>query len=115
MNLAKPDRSRQYELTYLLPVSLTAAETKAAHEQVESLVKKHKGTVVSKQDWGKKQMAYRIKRAGTKHAEALYTHAVLEFDTSIVPTFEKDIYLMETIIRHLLVVAGENLTTEEAE
>lgn len=106
MKLKVPEakRIRQYELTYLISVSLTVAEAKAVHSQVEDIVKKHKGSVTSKEDWGKKQMAYSIKHSGTKQTEAQYMHLVLEFDTSAVNAFEKEIGLTERIIRYLLVV-----------
>lgn len=105
MNIPIAERVRQYELTYLLPVSLTAAETKAAHSQVEDLVKKHKGSVKNKEEWGKKQLAYSIKHDGKKQTEALYTHLILEFTTTVVPSFERDLQLFEKNMRHLLVIA----------
>lgn len=96
---------KKYEFTYLLPEFYTSAEVAKALSEVEDLVKKHKGTIVSTEDWGKKDLAYKIKHAGKTHAQALYTHLILELEAKRAPKFEKDVYLNERIMRHLFVVA----------
>lgn len=105
MQIPQDKRVRQYELTYLVPASLTNDEVNQVKTAVEKLVTKHKGKVVSTEDWGKKTLAYTIQTAGKRHTEAVYTSLVLEFDTAHTVPFEKDIYLNQSIIRHLLVVA----------
>lgn len=105
MQIPQDTRVRQYELTYLVPASLTNDEVSQVDAAVEKLVKKHKGTTVSKEDWGKKTLAYTIQTAGKRHTEAVYKFMVLEFDTANTVAFEKDIFLNQSIIRHLLVVA----------
>lgn len=119
MQIPQDKRVRQYELTYLVPASLTNDEVSQVEAAVEKLVKKHKGTTVSKEDWGKKPLAYTIQVGGKRHNEAVYKFVVLEFDTAHTVAFEKDIFLNQTIIRHLLVVvepekakASEAVVTE---
>lgn len=115
LKIPEAKRTRRYELTYLTGVSLTVAETKAVHSQVEDIVKKHKGSIVTKEDWGKKILAYSIKHSGAKQNEAHYMHLVVEFDTTAINAFEKEIALAETIMRYLLVVADEHKEEEKAE
>lgn len=105
MHIPQDKRVRQYELTYLVPASLTSDEAASVKTAVEKLVKKHKGSVISQEEWGKRNLAYTIQVGGKRHTEAVYTHVVLEFDTAHTVAFEKDIYLNQSIIRHLLVVA----------
>lgn len=105
MQIPADKRVRQYELTYLVPANLTSDESKQIQDAVEKLVKKHKGSVQSKEDWGKKPLAYTIQHSGKRYTEAVYTFMVLEFDTSKAVAFEKDVYLNQSIIRHLFVVA----------
>ena len=50
---------RKYEFTYLLPEFFTSAEVEKAQKEIEELVKKHKGKVISTADWGKKALAYK--------------------------------------------------------
>jgi small subunit ribosomal protein S6 len=105
MKLVKDKRVRVYELTYLLPVALTSSEVTQAKEAIESLLKKHKITITSQEDWGKKFLAYSIKYKSQKQNEAFYVHMVLEAQSDAISNFEKDLYLKQEIIRHLLVVA----------
>jgi len=102
---------KTYEFTYLLPEFLTSAEVLKIVAEVEDLVKKHSGKIVSTEDWGKKNLSYKIMKGGKKHAMASFTHLVLEFAPKHVQKFEKDIYLNEGILRHLLVVAEKETTS----
>jgi len=115
MKLVTATKTKLYELTYLVPGSVTDSELTKVQEIVQKLVKKHKGTVKSEDVWGKKSLAYVIKRAGAKHNEASYVHLVLEFDTTKVSSFEKDVYLEDQVIRHLLVEAEADQPAEEQE
>ena len=105
MQIPQDKRVRQYELTYLVPATLTSDEVNQVDAAIEKLVKKHKGTVISKEDWGKRTLAYTILTAGKRHTEAVYKFCVLEFETSNTDAFEKDVYLNQSIIRHLMIIA----------
>jgi small subunit ribosomal protein S6 len=104
MKLIADKTVKKYEFTYLLPEFYTTAEIAKVVSEIEDLIKKHKGKVVSTEDWGKKSLSYKIKKHGKSHTEALYTHMILEFESKSVPKFERDVYLNERIMRHLLVV-----------
>jgi small subunit ribosomal protein S6 len=95
---------KKYEFTYLLPDFYTSAEVEKSQKEIEELIKKHKGKVVSTNDWGKKPLAYKIKKQGKTHEAALYTHLIIEFSPAVVQKFEKGLYLNEKVLRHLLVV-----------
>ncbi|MCB9813594.1 MAG: 30S ribosomal protein S6 [Pseudomonadales bacterium] len=110
--LASP-RVRQYELTYLVPGSLSSSEVSKTNEAVEKLLKKHKIKVISQEDWGKKKLAYPIKYKSVKNYEAFYTHMVLESDSLKIGNFEKGIYLLQDIIRHLIVLAEKETSSVE--
>lgn len=115
MKLVTATKTKLYELTYLVAGSLTDSELKKAQEAVQALVKKHKGTIKSEEVWGKKFLAYVIRQGSTKHKEASYIHLVMEFAASKVSTFEKDVYLEDQVIRHLLVAAEADQPAEEQE
>lgn len=107
MKLAKSDKKRLYEVTYLTAASMTETELKAVQEQVTSLIAKYKGEVKEVQNWGKKALAYTIKIHGKSHTEAVYTHIQVVFEPIKVPDFEKELYLNEQLVRHLVVVADD--------
>jgi small subunit ribosomal protein S6 len=115
MKLIADKSAKKYEFTYLLPEFYTTAEVAKTVSEIEDLVKKHKGTIVSTEDWGKKDLAYKIKKDGKTHAQALYTHMIIELEAKSTPQFEKDVYLNERIVRHLLVVAEKESKALQSE
>lgn len=107
MQIPTDKRVKTYELTYLVSGSLTGDEVKSIATAIEKLIAKHKGSIKSQEDWGRKQMAYAIRHAGKRQTEALYTHTVIEFETHEAYSFEKDLYLNQDLLRHLFVIAAE--------
>lgn len=105
MKLVTTAKTNAYELTYLVPGSFTDSELKNVQEAVQGLVKKHKGTLASEEVWGKKPLAYLMRKAGKNHTEAHYLHLALEFPTEHAQAFEREVYLDTHIMRHLFVVA----------
>lgn len=104
MKIPQDKRIRTYELTYLIPAGLSSDESKAVVDQVEKLIKKYKGKIVQTEDWGKKNLAYTIQRAGKKYLEAEYKHLQIELETNQVQSFNRDVQLNQNILRHLLVI-----------
>lgn len=98
---------RQYELTYLLSATLSAKELEEARSEIDSLIKKYKGQVVSTDEWGKKPLAYKIKAGKSLHTQAVYVHQVVEFPTTQAPLFAKQLNLQPQIMRYLLVLATD--------
>lgn len=114
MKLPKKDTERQYELTFLVPGDMTEAEVAKAQEAVEALIKKQTGKVIEKHSWGKKLLEYKIKKNTKTYTKAVYAHWLVEFKAEKISTFEKDLLLQLTVIRHLLVIASdEALPAEE--
>lgn len=114
IDIPRDVQTRLYELTYLVVPSLTDSELSAARESIEKLVTKHQGTLVSKEDWGKQEMAYKIRHASQRQTDAVYTHLVLEFMPEKAYAFEKELYLQDVVMRHLFVLSEvENKETIE--
>lgn len=110
MKLVSEPRVRSYELTYLIPATLTSDAVNAVTTAVAALIKKHGLTITNQEEWGKKELAYPIRYKGANEREAFYMHVVFEAAAEKVAAFEKDIYLNQDIIRHLLVLAEESGT-----
>lgn len=107
MKIPAAEKSRSYELTYLIPGDKTSVQVTSVETAIKRLAKKHQVSVVSEEDWGKREMAYTIKHGGARQTEAHYKHAVLEADPANVQAFEKDLYLNTDVMRHLLVLAEQ--------
>ena len=115
MELVQDLRMRQYELTYLLPEDLTVAESAQTKKAIEDLLKKHSITIVSQDDWGRKELAYPIKYKSKKQHEANYTHLVVKAEALNVPKFEKELYLNQDVIRHLIILADQKVAIKAKE
>lgn len=98
-------QTKLYELTYLLPIDFTDAQQSSANESILKIITKYKGKVIQTQDWGKKELAYKIRHQGKLHDEASYNHQIVKFSPDKVQAFERELLLEETILRHLLVVS----------
>ena len=105
MKIAQSDIKRVYELTYLVPATFTETEVSAVEASVAKLISKYKGEAKDTQKWGKRELAYAIKKEGKIHQEAVYLHTQIVFEPAQVQEFEKELYLNDSIIRHLVVVA----------
>ncbi len=97
--------ARMYELTYLVPTGYTETELGQIKKEVETLIKKHGGAVEKQDDWGKKPLAYRIKKTGKMIEEASYFYFEISFEPTKAQAFERDVYLVTKLLRHLFVLA----------
>ena len=86
-----------YELTCVFSPELS--DNKKLIKKVEEWVKKIGGKVKKKEVWGKKELAYRIK----KFDQGVYVFWQLEVEASKINDLPRKIELEDDIIRHLLV------------
>lgn len=105
MKILSLKRRRQYELTFLLPATLTEGEVVKTTDEVVALIKKHQGEVTNEEKWGKKRLAYQIKKGSKAHQEAFYVHLQFSLDADQLPKLDQVINLRTDLIRYLLVVA----------
>lgn len=109
MKLAKEIITKDYELTYLIPGDLLDADVSRLKKEITELVAKHKGTIVKEDDWGRKHLAYNISQGGKTYEEAVYVHMILNFPVLNVQKFDQTLTLNREIIRHLLVIADDEI------
>ena len=98
---------RNYELTYILSGSLTDSEVSQMKTQVEQILKKYSAQILKNEDWGRRPLAYTIVHEGKKQTEGVYTHIVFALEPSKAPTLEREVYMSNVVMRHLLVQVDE--------
>lgn len=113
MKIIKDPSIRSYELTYLVPTTFSESELAQTREKVTKLVTRHKGKVLETQDMGKKPLAYVIRTGGKAYREAYYTFLKLQFESTVAPAFERDVYLVDNIIRQLMILAEDVVVTQD--
>lgn len=88
-----------YELVFILRPDVTDEEVPDAVNRVSEIVKKVDGSVSEVIQWGRKKMAYPIK----KFAEGNYVLAKLELKPTSTKELEASLKLSSEVLRHLLV------------
>lgn len=89
----------KYELTVVLDGKAGGAKKKKVTEVLESVVKLAKGEVKKSDDWGVKDMAYKIGKSTT----GLYLYFELDLDPSAVKNLNEKLRVDSDVIRHLIV------------
>ena len=88
-----------YELICIISPAVTDEELPALIDRVSKSITNAGGNVVEVVKWGRKRMAYPIK----KFAEGNYVLARIELEPSSVKDLEANIRLSDEVIRHLMV------------
>ncbi len=114
MLVERQDEVRRYEVTYLVGAAYTTAEMNAIKDEVVSMVGRENGEIVETQDWGKKTLAYVIKKDGKRYSEAVYTHLIVKMPASKARALIRNIELKREVIRSLLVEAVETPAAAES-
>jgi len=99
LEIRKEVRMRQYETVFLISPSLSEEDTESLIHQMEDVVSKKKGKMVNKEEWGKRKLAYPIK----KFEEAFYILFHYEGNPDLPVELERRFKQTETIIRYLTV------------
>jgi len=89
----------KYEGIFIIRPNLTEENSKAVLDLIENEIKKNEGEVETINSWGRKNLAYAVK----KFTEGLY----YQIDFSIAPSALKDMdrkfRLNDDILRHMMI------------
>jgi small subunit ribosomal protein S6 len=91
---------RQYETGFLVSPALTDDEAEAIIQQMAGVVSQKAGKMSRIEKWGKRKMAYPIK----KHGEAFYVFFHYESGPDAPLELARRFRQMDTILRHLTLV-----------
>ena len=86
-----------YELMVIFSTSLTDEDEKTQTSQIEDLIRHEKGTIHLVDHWGKRKLAYPIK----KQRQGFYEWFYFELDPSRIAEIDRKLKMSETIIRFL--------------
>ncbi len=100
---------RVYEILFIADPNLGEPEVDALTAQVQGYVEKEGGRVRTVEKWGKKRLAYVVK----KHREGSYVLIVFEGGGVSVKEIERRIGVTDGVIRHLTVRVDEDLRKAE--
>jgi len=86
---------KNYELLVLIKPGLDTESLTNLYKTVEEMVTKHKGEIISKEEWGKKTLAYEI----NKHRDGIYCLYNIKLDPVHVKSLDNDLKLNDSVLR----------------
>lgn len=90
---------RSYELVFIVHPEVDGDDFTAVVERVTSLVERNSGEVTEVNVWGLRRLAYPIQNQW----EGQYVLIPLELEPQGVAGLERDLMLVEQVVRHLVV------------
>jgi len=100
---------RTYEILFIADPNLGEPEVDALAAQVQGHVEKDGGKLQKMEKWGKKRLAYSVRR----HREGSYVLLVVEGTGVMVKEVERRLKVTDGIIRYLTVRVDEALRKSE--
>ena len=100
---------RNYEVVFIAAPTLTSEELDGFIGHVQTVVESKNGKVVKVDNWGKKSLAYKIKR----FREAYYVVLSIEADGGAIAELERRFRVTDYIIRFISVRIDEDLKHSE--
>lgn len=98
--LAEEDKQlRDYELTVIISPEATDEVVNATIESIQQFVTGRGGTISEVEQWGKRKLAYPIKR----FVEGNYVLTRFELKPTSTKELEASLQMSENVLRHLLV------------
>lgn len=91
----------KYELTIVLDGKVTSAKKKTTLDKITKLVETYSGKVVKTEEWGVRDLAFKIGKSET----GFFVHLQLELETKGAKLLADKIRLEEDLIRYLLIRA----------
>ncbi|MBI1320720.1 MAG: 30S ribosomal protein S6 [Candidatus Hydrogenedens sp.] len=102
---------RTYEALYIVHPELDDAGIQTVVKEVEDLVVKNGGTIVRSEIWGKRRLAYEVK----KLTEGCYVLLRFDAEPEFIAKLELHFRLSDPIFRHLVSLFDEKTLRLEAE
>ncbi len=90
---------RSYELVFIVNPELDEDDLTAVRERIEGLIERSSGKVTKVEPWGLRRLAYPVQKQG----EGQYVLMQLDIGAQGVAELERDLGLVEPILRHLIV------------
>lgn len=88
---------RVYETTIIINAALEDPDIDLAINKVTAFLENHGGVIEETNKWGRRRLAYPIKRKFNGY----YVHLIFNAQPSMIPTFERFLVLEDKILRHL--------------
>lgn len=104
------DKLRRYELVYIVQPEATDEERTKVEERVAGVCDKMGAHVLKKEDWGKRKLAYEIK----KYNKGYYAYIVFAAPAAVPAEIERNLRLLDSVLRFLTICLDKDISLEAA-
>jgi len=98
-----------YETTILVDSMLKPDDVKGLRDRIANFISNNGGEIVKVDDWGKRRLAYEIK----KKQYAFYIHMRFNAPAGVLVLLEKEYRLNESILRYLTIRVDKHALKKE--
>ena len=103
------NRVREYETIYILRGDVDPDTADKVAGRVAEVVEREKGKLVKVENWGRRKLAYDIK----KQKRGVYTYVKYLGGGSLVNELERNLRLLDSVIRYQTVLLREDMLAED--
>ncbi|MGA1796406.1 MAG: 30S ribosomal protein S6 [bacterium] len=96
---------RRYELLVILNAEISEEDLEKVVDRITQVIKKEGGEVSGVDKWGKRRLAYEIK----KTKKGFYLLVQFSGETRLLKEIERNLRFMEGIIRYMTIALSEKL------
>ena len=94
---------RKYETIFILDPDLEEEKVQSTIEKVKGIISQNKGEILKVEDWGKRKLAYQIRKKAKGHYILLYFMG----SPTLVSELERNFRVMDAVIKFQSVRLGE--------
>jgi small subunit ribosomal protein S6 len=102
---------RRYETVIIVPADLPDDEIIGLTDHYQAIIKNHKGLVMKIEKWGKRKLAYEIK----KHNKGFYLLIDFAGQGPVVTELERNLKIDDKILKYMTVQKNDHVLLEDLE
>lgn len=94
-------KQRTYELIYLLHRDVNEEDGAKLQDRLNGIINEFNGSVLKEESWGKRKLAYEIKKGVNTYNKALYKYVVFKSEPSAITELERILRISDHCIRFM--------------
>ena len=94
-------KQRTYELIYLLHRDVSEEDSTKLQDRLNSIVADFNGSVLKEESWGKRKLAYEIKKGVNTYNKAVYMYVVFKAEPGVTTELERILKISDHCIRFM--------------
>lgn len=102
---------RRYETIFIVPADLADDEFNGLVERYEAIIANLKGTLIKRENWGKRKLAYEIR----KQTKGFYVLLDFAAKSEVVDELERNLRLDDKVLKYMTVKREDSVSLQEIE